>query len=117
MSKLQERIAAAEQKLKALKAHQVRAATRQRTRDAKQERRDDLRRKVLVGSTVLDLVERGKIDKSLLMGWLGETVEREEDLELFVDYFGDGSGRILAATESQASVAAGIVGESSDPLP
>ena len=69
MSKLAERIAAAEQKLKTLKARQVRAAVRQRGRDAKQRRQDELRRKILVGAVVLDLVERGEIETRLLAKW------------------------------------------------
>lgn len=87
MSKLEERIAAAEQRLKTLKARQVRAATRQRTRDAKQHRRDDLRRKVLVGSVVLGMVERGEIEVSQLKGWLTGALSRTEDLELFSSYW------------------------------
>lgn len=87
MSSLEERIAAAEQRLKALKSRQVRAATRQRTRDAKQHRRDDLRRKVLVGSVVLGLVERGEIEISMLAGWLKGALSREEDQKLFLDYW------------------------------
>jgi hypothetical protein len=87
MSSLEERIAAAEQRLKALKSRQVRAATRQRARVAKQHRRDDLRRKVLVGSVVLGLVERGEIEISLLAGWLKGALSREEDQKLFSDYW------------------------------
>lgn len=87
MSKLEERIASAEQRLKALKSRQVRAATRQRTRDAKQHRRDDLRRKVLVGSAVLELVERGEIEISLLAKWLKGALSREEDQKLFSEYW------------------------------
>lgn len=87
MSKLEEQIAAVEQRLKALKSRQVRAATRQRARDAKQHRRDDLRRKVLVGSAVLGLVERGEIEISLLAEWLKGALSGE-DQKLFSDYWG-----------------------------
>ena len=66
MSKLDERIAAAEERLKALKARHVRATTKQRARDAKQKRREDLRRHILVGAAVLGLVERGEIETSVL---------------------------------------------------
>jgi hypothetical protein len=101
MSKLEEQIAAAEQKLKMLKARQVRAATRQRTRDAKQHRRDDLRRKILVGSAMLGLVERGEIGISVLAGWLQGTLTRDEDRKLFSDYW-----ESLGKPEAEAPAAA-----------
>jgi hypothetical protein len=87
MSKLDERIAAAEERLKALKARHVRAATKQRARDAKQKRREDLRRKILVGAVVLELVERGEIETSLLAKWLGGTLANDEDRALFSHYW------------------------------
>ena len=87
MSKLEDRIAAAEEKLKTLKAQHVRAATKQRARDAKQQRRDDLRRKILVGAVVLDLVDRGEIKTALLAQWLKETLTRDEDRALFTHYW------------------------------
>ena len=86
MSRLEERIAAAEDKLKVLKARQARADTRQRARDAKQKRQDDLRRRILVGSVVLDLVERGEIERSCLAKWMDSTLTRDEDKALFANY-------------------------------
>ena len=88
MSKLEERIAATEQRLKALRTRQVRAATKQRARDARQKRQDDLRRKILLGGAVLELVERGEIEKPVLAKWLSTTLARAEDLALFADYLG-----------------------------
>jgi hypothetical protein len=87
MSKLEERIAAAEERLKSLRARHVKATTRQRARDAKQKRRDDLRRKILLGAVVLDLVERGKIERSQVEAWVSEGVDREEDRMLFQQYW------------------------------
>ena len=87
MSKLDERIAAAEERLKALKARHVRAATKQRARDAKQKRREDLRRKILVGAAVLGLVERGEIEAALLAKWVGGTLDHDEDRALFSHYW------------------------------
>ena len=83
MSKLDERIAMTEQRLKTLKARQVRAAMKQRGRDAKQRRRDEVRRKILVGAVVLGLVERGEIETSLLKKWLAGALTRDEDRKLF----------------------------------
>lgn len=86
MSRLEERIAAAEDKLKVLKARQARADTRRRARDAKQKRQDDLRRRILVGGVVLDLVERGEIERSCLTKWMDGALTRDEDKALFANY-------------------------------
>jgi chromosome segregation ATPase len=86
MSRLEERIAAAEDKLKALKARQARAESRQRARDAKQKRQDDLRRRILLGGVVLELVERGEIERSCLARWLDVALTRAEDKALFANY-------------------------------
>ena len=115
MTSLEERIAAAEQRLRALKARQVRTATRQRARDARQKRQDDVRRKILVGAVVLDLVERGAISTSLLKKWVKEKVAREEDRVLFAPYFEGNLGRSLGATENQATAAVMVGGESASP--
>ena len=115
MTSLEERIAAAEQRLRALKARQVRTATRQRARDARQKLQDDVRRKILVGAVVLDLVERGAISTSLLKKWVEEKVAREEDRVLFAPYFEGDLGRSLGATETQATAAAMVGGESASP--
>ena len=112
MTSLEERIAAAEQRLRALKARQVRTATRQRARDARQKRQDDVRRKILVGAVVLDPVERGAISTSLLKKWVEEKVAREEDRVLFAPYFEGDLGRSLGATETQATAAAMVGGGS-----
>ena len=96
MSKLEERIAATEQRLKALKAQHARSVTRQRARDAKQNRQDTLRRKILVGAVVLELVERGEIEAQVLVKWLKGALVREEDWVLFSGYWdatkGSGAG-------------------------
>ena len=102
MSKLDERIAAAEEKLKALKARQARAETRLRARDAKQKRQEDLRRRILVGGVVLELVERGEIEKSSLTQWLEGRLTRDEDKALFANYRnppGDRAPANLATTK------------------
>ena len=112
MTSLEERIAAAEQRLRALKARQVRTATRQRARDARQKLQDDVRRKILVGAVVLDLVERGAISASLLKKWVEEKVAREEDRVLFAPYFEGDLGESLGATETQTTAAAMVGGGS-----
>ena len=101
MSKLEERIAATEQRLKALKAQHARSVTRQRARDAKQNRQDTLRRKILVGAVVLGLVERGEIEVQVLAKWLKGALVREEDWALFSGYWDatNGSGAGISRDE------------------
>ena len=104
MSKLEERIAATEQRLKALKVQHARSVTRQRARDAKQNRQDTLRRKILVGAVVLELVERGEIDVQVLARWLKGALVRGEDWALFSGYWdaGNGSGVGISRDEPVA---------------
>jgi hypothetical protein len=83
MSKLEERIAATEERLKKLKTQHQRVAMRQRSRDSRQQRRDDTRRKILVGAIVLDKVEQGEIRRAQLMGWLDGELTRADDRALF----------------------------------
>ena len=111
MSRLDEQIAATEQRLKALKARQVRTATKQRARDAKQKRQAVLRRKILVGAVVLDLLERGKLEASQLAEWLDGAVMEEEDRKLFAIYFeedlGSGANRTASRSRSTAMFGGG----------
>jgi len=46
-------------------------------------RRDELRRKILVGAIVLAKVEAEEIDAKLLKQWLEGAVNRADDRELF----------------------------------
>jgi len=111
MSKLEDRIAAAERRLKALKARHVRAATKQRARDARQKRRDDVRRRVLVGAVVLELVESGEIQVSQLAGWLRGRLE-EEDALLFKDYWNRPGGLVAKSKGGvEGALAMGVASE------
>jgi hypothetical protein len=83
MSKLEERIAATEERLRKLTTQQQRVAARQRVRDSRQQRRDDTRRKILVGAIVLNKVEYGEIRRDQLMGWLDGALTRADDRALF----------------------------------
>jgi hypothetical protein len=83
MGKIDERISTLETRLKQLKAQQVRAASRQRALEARRSRKEEVRRKVLVGAIVLDRVEREKFSKAELLAWLDEGLTRPEDRALF----------------------------------
>jgi hypothetical protein len=79
----QERIAALELKLKQLKVQQQRKEARARTVEARRSRREDLRRKILVGAVVLAKVGDGSIEEELLKAWLRPAITKAEDRALF----------------------------------
>jgi hypothetical protein len=83
MSRLDEQIATAQERLKQLKARQLRVVARQRALESRRDRKADTRRKILVGGIVLAKVEQGKFDREQFRGWLDEELTREEDRELF----------------------------------
>jgi hypothetical protein len=85
MSKLseQERIQALELKLKQLKVQKQRKEARARTVETRRTRREELRRKILVGAIVLAKVEDGSIEEKILKAWLDPELEKAEDRALF----------------------------------
>jgi hypothetical protein len=78
-----ERIQALELKLKQLKVQQQRKDARARTLEARRTRREEMRRKFLVGAIVLAKVEAGEIDEKTLKLWLDPAVTKPEDRKLF----------------------------------
>jgi hypothetical protein len=83
MPKIDERVAALELKLKQLKVVQQRKEARARTVEGRRTRREELRRKILVGAVVLAKVEAGEIEEKTLKQWLHPAVTRPEDRALF----------------------------------
>ena len=78
-----ERIATLEDRLKQLKAKQHRVETRRRTLESRRSRKEDTRRKILVGAIVLAKVEHGEISEAQLHQWLSEFLTRPDDRALF----------------------------------
>jgi hypothetical protein len=78
-----ERIAALEEKLKQLKVQQQRKDARARTVEARRSRREEMRRKFLVGAVVLAKVEAGEIEESTLKQWMRPALSKPEDRALF----------------------------------
>ena len=78
-----ERIAALEAKLKQLKVVQQRREAKARSVALHRSRRDELRRKILVGAVVLAKVEDGSLEASVLKGWLDPAITRADDRALF----------------------------------
>ena len=78
-----ERIAALEAKLKQLKVVQQRKEARARGVEARRTRREEMRRKFLVGAVVLARVETGEIEESTLKQWMRPALTKPEDRQLF----------------------------------
>ncbi len=83
MPKLEEKLAAAEAKVKQLKVRQRQIEARKRSLAAKNERSKDVRRKILVGAIVLEKVKAGEISREDLRRWIEPKLSRADDRELF----------------------------------
>ena len=82
-AKTDEHLAVREEKLRQLQASRERLEARRHAMLATRSRRENTRRKVLVGAVVLAKVEAGVIPEATLRGWLEGALEREEDRVLF----------------------------------
>ncbi len=83
MPKLEEKLAAAEAKVRQVKVRQRQIEARKRSLAAKNERGKDLRRKILVGAIVLERVAAGEIPKDDLRRWIDPKITRPDDRALF----------------------------------
>lgn len=78
-----ERIQALEQKLKQLKVLQQRKEAKARSVALHRTRREEMRRKFLVGAVVLAKVEDGSLEEAVLKAWLHPAITKTEDRALF----------------------------------
>jgi hypothetical protein len=83
MPKIDERVAALEAKLKQIKAVQNRQAAKARSVALNRSRREEMRRKFLVGAIVLAKIDDGSLDEKVLKGWLNPALTKLEDRALF----------------------------------
>ena len=83
MPKLGERIESLEAKLKALKTKQLRIDARARALASRRDRKDDTRRKILIGATILARIDSHQLDHATLETWLDAHLTREDDRALF----------------------------------
>lgn len=83
MAKLDEQISVLQERLTHLKVRQQRLDARKRAIDAQRERKQELRRQILVGSLVLSKIREGEFDPNLLRGWLDSSLTRTQDRALF----------------------------------
>jgi hypothetical protein len=79
MATKEERLKTLEQKQAQIRA-QIQAL---KARDTAKERKEDTRRKVLLGSVVLKLVKDGKLQQGQINQWLDESLSTERDRALF----------------------------------
>jgi len=94
MSALDEKITRMEERLKQLKHQQTRIEARQRALSSRRSRRDDTRRKILVGAIVLAKVDQGLLPTTLLREWLDGALSRPDDRALF-SLLLDGDAKVL----------------------
>lgn len=78
-----ERIAALELKLKQLTAQQQRKEAKARSVEARRSRREEMRRKFLVGAVILAKLEDGSLEEAVLKAWLKPAISKPEDRALF----------------------------------
>ena len=79
MANISGQIDALEQRLKQLKAKQQQSEARRRSIESRRAKRDELRRKILVGGVVLAKVEQGGFQRATLDEWLDAALTRAED--------------------------------------
>lgn len=82
-TKLDDRIETLETKLQQLKVRQQRIAARRAALLSSRARKDDTRRKILVGAVILAKVEQGDFDERQLRQWLDKALTRVDDRALF----------------------------------
>jgi hypothetical protein len=70
-------------KLEQLKVRQQRLENRIRYLASRQARRDETRRKILIGAVILAKIERGEFDEKKLKAMLASMLTRSDDRQLF----------------------------------
>lgn len=83
MPVLDDRIKAAEEKLRQLKAQQQKIDAKKRVAEAKRKRADDTRRKILVGAWLLERMERDSDTNARTLKQLDAYLTRHDDRALF----------------------------------
>ena len=83
MNQRVEQIQRLEERLRQLKVQQARAEARRRLQVSRQARRDDTRRKILLGALVLAKVDQGVLAAADLQAWLDAALTRPADRALF----------------------------------
>ncbi|WP_367947485.1 mobilization protein [Acinetobacter sp. BY484] len=82
MSNLDEKIKTHEERLKQLKAQKQDVITREKKKNAEQQRKDDTRRKILLGSYLLQKMEND-LNKEKILAGLNQYLTEDRDRKLF----------------------------------
>ena len=83
VSEAELRLDAKRLKLEQLKVRQRRLENRIRYLASRQARRDETRRKILIGAVLLAKIERGEFDEKKLRAMLDSALTRKDDRDLF----------------------------------
>ena len=83
VSEAELRVEAKRLKLEQLKVRQQRLENRIRYLASRQARRDETRRKILIGAVILAKIERGEFDEKKLRAMLDSALTRKDDRALF----------------------------------
>ena len=83
VSEAELRVEAKRLKLEQLKVRQRRLENRIRYLASRQARRDETRRKILIGAVILAKIERGEFDEKKLRAMLDSALTRKDDRQLF----------------------------------
>jgi hypothetical protein len=83
MPKLDDQILTLQEKLLQLKLRQQRVDARKRAIWADRERKADTRRKILLGTLILEKMRLGDIDQAQISTWLNSALTRAADRALF----------------------------------
>ena len=83
MSDLDEKIKSHEERLKKLKAQKQDVLARQKSKQAEQQRRDDTRKKILLGAYLLDKMREDSGAKQIVLADLDKYLTKKTDRTLF----------------------------------
>ncbi|MDC5471207.1 mobilization protein [Acinetobacter baumannii] len=80
---LEKKIEAQLEKLKQLKARKQAIEAREKSKQKEQERKDDTRRKILLGSYLIKKMQENEANKEKILADLNEYLTEERDRKLF----------------------------------
>lgn len=83
MTTIEDKIAQAETKLKQLKAAKQKVEARKRAIELNQRKKDDTRRKVLIGAAIMAMLDSGRMKQEKLMEIMDGFLTREAERALF----------------------------------
>lgn len=83
MATLDEQLEAAKQRLDQLKARKQKIEAQKRAEEQKRTRQEDTRRKILLGSMILDQMKKDESKKASIMADLEQHLVRTDDRALF----------------------------------